>query len=148
MEILVYDMIFQTKFKKVKHATPRKMWSVCWSSSSITYVSPLEGNCFNRSSAYQWVRMLPLFYPIYFYAYMNRSFFKILLKIRRFMKLEPLISHTGIFMTFYLSIILDLQNFFHWYIPQRSKLKRPQTQLRPHVLWLMPQIWRQWSTQY
>jgi hypothetical protein len=28
-------------------------------------------------------------------------------------KLEPLISHTGILMTLYLSIILDLQNFFH-----------------------------------
>jgi hypothetical protein len=28
------------------------------------------------------------------------------------MRLEPLISHTGILMTFYLSIILDLQNFF------------------------------------
>ena len=27
--------------------------------------------------------------------------------------LEPLISHSGILMTFYLSIILDLQNFFH-----------------------------------
>jgi hypothetical protein len=26
---------------------------------------------------------------------------------------EPLISHTDILMTFYLSIILDLQNFFH-----------------------------------
>ena len=36
-----------------------------------------------------------------------------LLKIRRFMRLEPLISHSGILMTFYLSIILDLQNFFH-----------------------------------
>jgi hypothetical protein len=34
-------------------------------------------------------------------------------KIRRFMRLEPLISHTGILMTFFLSIILDLQNFFH-----------------------------------
>jgi hypothetical protein len=34
------------------------------------------------------------------------------------MRLEPLISHTGILMTFYLSIILDLQNFLirtHWY---------------------------------
>jgi hypothetical protein len=29
------------------------------------------------------------------------------------MRLESLISHTGILMTFYLSIILDLQNFFH-----------------------------------
>ena len=38
--------IFQTKFKKVKHATPRNKWSVCWSSSSITYLSPLEGYCF------------------------------------------------------------------------------------------------------
>jgi hypothetical protein len=28
-------------------------------------------------------------------------------------------------MTFYLSIILDLQNFFHWYILQSWKLKRP-----------------------
>jgi polyphosphate kinase 2 (PPK2 family) len=35
------------------------------------------------------------------------------LTTRRFMRLEPLISHTGILMTFYLSIILDLQNFFH-----------------------------------
>jgi hypothetical protein len=51
-------------------------------------------------------------------------------------------------MTFYLSKILDLQNFFHWYILQSSKLKRPQTQFRPHVLWLIPRIWRQWSTQY
>ena len=48
------------------------------------------------------------------------------------MRLEPLISHTGILMTFYLSIILDLQNFFHWYILQSWKLKRPQIPLRPH----------------
>jgi hypothetical protein len=39
------------------------------------------------------------------------------------MRLEPLISHTGILMTFYLSIILDLRNFFHWYILQSWKLK-------------------------
>ena len=51
------------------------------------------------------------------------------------MRLEPLISHTGILMTFYLSIILDLKNFFHWYILQSSKLKRPQIQLRPHHFW-------------
>jgi hypothetical protein len=35
-------------------------------------------------------------------------------------------------MTFYLSIILDLENFFHWYILQSWKLTRPQIQLRPH----------------
>jgi hypothetical protein len=51
------------------------------------------------------------------------------------MRLEPLISHTGILMTFYLSIILDLQNFFHWYILQSWKLKRPLIQLRPHHFW-------------
>ena len=51
------------------------------------------------------------------------------------MRLEPLISHTGILMTFYLSIILDLQNFFHWYIFQSWKLKRPQIQLRSHHFW-------------
>jgi hypothetical protein len=39
------------------------------------------------------------------------------------MRLEPLISHTGILVTFCLSIILDLQNFFHWYILQSWKLK-------------------------
>jgi hypothetical protein len=52
---------FSNKFKKVKHTTPRNKWSVCWSSSSITYLSPLEGYCFSRSSAYQWVRIVPLF---------------------------------------------------------------------------------------
>jgi hypothetical protein len=51
------------------------------------------------------------------------------------MRLEPLISHTGILMTFYLSIILDLQIFFHWYILQSWKLKRPQIQFRPHHFW-------------
>jgi hypothetical protein len=45
------------------------------------------------------------------------------------MRLEPLISHTGILMTFYLSIILDLQNFFHWYISQSWKLKRPEIRI-------------------
>jgi hypothetical protein len=39
------------------------------------------------------------------------------------MRLEPLISHTGILVTFCPSIILDLQNFFHWYILQSWKLK-------------------------
>ena len=47
--------------KKVKHATPRNKWSECWSSSSITYSSPLEGHYFSRSSAYQWVRIVPLY---------------------------------------------------------------------------------------
>jgi ABC-type proline/glycine betaine transport system permease subunit len=51
------------------------------------------------------------------------------------MKLQPLITHTGILMTFYLSIILDLQTFFHWYILQSWKLKRPQIQLCPHHFW-------------
>ena len=48
---------------------------------------------------------------------------------------SALISHTGILMMFYLSIILDLQNFFHWYILQSWKLKRPPIQLRPHHFW-------------
>ena len=38
------------------------------------------------------------------------------------MRLEPLISHTGILMTFYLSIILDLQNFFRWYFDDSGQL--------------------------
>jgi hypothetical protein len=48
------------------------------------------------------------------------------------MRLEPLISHTGILMTFYLSIIIDLQTFFHLYILQTWKLKRRHIQLRPY----------------
>ena len=55
----------------------------------------------------------PLLADLFLYSYEYKGFFKSLLKIRRFMRLEPLISHTGILMTFYLSIILDLQNFFH-----------------------------------
>jgi hypothetical protein len=51
------------------------------------------------------------------------------------MRLGPLISHTGILMTFYLSIILDLHNFFHWYILQSWKLTRPDIPLRPHHFW-------------
>ena len=91
---------FSSKLKKVKHATPRNKWSVCWSSSSITYLSPLEGHCFSRSSAYQCVRIVSLSLPIYFYTHMSRSFFKSLQKIRRFMRLEPLISHTGILINY------------------------------------------------
>ena len=52
---------FSNKIQKGKHAIPRNKWSVCWSSSSIAYFSPLEGHCFSRSSAYQWVRIVPLF---------------------------------------------------------------------------------------
>ena len=46
-------------------------------------------------------------------CYSEEQMISILYKIRRFMRLEPLISHTGILMTLYLSIIPDLQNFFH-----------------------------------
>jgi hypothetical protein len=59
----------------------------------------------------------PLLAALFLYSY-ESEFLQKLVKIRRFMRLEPLISHTGILMTFYLSIILDLQNFFHWYIIQ------------------------------
>ena len=52
---------FPNKIHKGKTCYPRNKWSVCWSSSSITYLSPLEGHCFSRSSAYQWVRIVPLF---------------------------------------------------------------------------------------
>jgi hypothetical protein len=37
------------------------------------------------------------------------------------MRLEPLISHSGILMTFYLSIILDLQNIYS----SSTKSRRP-----------------------
>jgi hypothetical protein len=43
-------------------------------------------------------------------------------------------------MTFNLSIILDWQNFFHWYILQSWKLKRPPIQLRPHHFWTYTSI--------
>ena len=54
----------------------------------------------------------PLLADLFLNSY-ESEFLQKLVKIRRFMRLEPLISHTGILMTFYLSIILDLQNFFH-----------------------------------
>jgi hypothetical protein len=54
--------IFQTKFIKVKHATPRNKWSVCWSSSSITYLSPLEVELLidKTSSIYLYVKLKAL----------------------------------------------------------------------------------------
>ena len=55
---------------------------------------------------------------------------------KRFMRVEPLISHTGILMTFYLSIILDLQNFFHWYILQSWKLETTDTASSASFLYL------------
>ena len=53
----------------------------------------------------------PLLADLFLYSY-ESEFLQKLVKERRFMRLKPLISHTGILMTFYLSIILDLQNFF------------------------------------
>ena len=84
---------------------------------------PMDTNC------------APLLADLFLYSYESEFLQKLVKKIRRFMRLEPLISHTGILMTFYLSIILDLQNFFHWYILQSWKLKRPRIQLRPHHFW-------------
>jgi hypothetical protein len=48
----------------------------------------------------------PLLADLFLYSYESEF-------LQNLVKLEPLISHTGILMTFYLSIILDLQNFFH-----------------------------------
>ena len=76
----------------------------------------------------------PLLADLFLYS-CESEFLQKLVKIRRFMRLEPLISRTGILVAFYLSIILDLQNFFHWYILQSWKLKRPQIPLRPHHFW-------------
>ena len=39
------------------------------------------------------------------------------------MRLEPLISHTGILMTFYLSIILDLEKFLPLIYPPELEVK-------------------------
>ena len=50
---------FSSKIQKGKTCYSEEQ--VCWSSSSITYLSPLEGHCFSRSSVYQWVRIVPLF---------------------------------------------------------------------------------------
>ena len=70
----------------------------------------------------------------FLYSY-ESEFLQKLVKDKKIHEARPLISHTGILMTFYLSIILHLQNFFHWYILQSWKLKRPQIPLRPHHFW-------------
>jgi hypothetical protein len=76
----------------------------------------------------------PLLADLFLYSY-ESEFPQKLVKDKKIHEARPLISHTGILMTFYLSIILDLQNFFHWYILQSWKLKRPQIPLRPHHVW-------------
>jgi hypothetical protein len=50
----------------------------------------------------------PLLADLFLYSY-ESEFLQKLVKDKKI----HLISHTGILMTFYLSIILDLQNFFH-----------------------------------
>ena len=54
----------------------------------------------------------PLLADLFLYSY-ESEFLQKLVKDKKIHEAEPLISHTGILMTFYLSIILDLQNFFN-----------------------------------
>ena len=76
----------------------------------------------------------PLLADLFLYSY-ESEFLQKLVKDKKIHEARAFNSHTGILMTFYLSIILDLQNFFHWYILQSWKLKRPPIQLRPHHFW-------------
>ena len=66
ISIMAAEFNFRCRMVNLPHSKP----------SSVTYLSPLEGYCFSRSSAYQWVRIVPLFQPIYFYTHASRSFFK------------------------------------------------------------------------
>jgi hypothetical protein len=76
----------------------------------------------------------PLLADLYLYSY-ESEFLQKLVKDKKIHEARALISHTGILMTFYLSIILDLQNFFHWYILQRWMLKKTTYTLCPHHFW-------------
>ena len=69
---------------------------------------------------------VPLLVDLFVYSY-ESEFLQNLVKDKKIHEARALISHTGILMTYYLSLILDLQNFFHLYILQSWKLKRPQT---------------------
>ena len=55
----------------------------------------------------------PLLADLFLYSYESEFLQKLVKDKKIHEPLEPLISHTGILMTLYLSIILDLQNFFH-----------------------------------
>ena len=98
----------------------------------MVYLSPLERHCFSGSSACRWVRVVPLFWPICFCTHVGRSFFKSLWGMGRFVRLGRLVSLTGILMTFCLSMVLDLQSFFHWCVLRGWRLERPRVLLRPH----------------
>ena len=102
---------------------PRNVWFCCLI-EYFYYLTQVVGIPMGTNCA-------PLLADLFLYSYES----EFLQKLVKDKKLEPLISHTGIMMTFYLSIILDLQNFFHWYILQSWKLKRPPIQLRPHHFW-------------
>ena len=60
---------FSNKFKKVKHATPRNKWSVCCSSSSITYLSPLEGLFQQVVGIPMGTNCVPLLADLFLYSY-------------------------------------------------------------------------------
>ena len=71
---------------------------------------------------------------LFLYSY-ESEFLQNLVKDKKIHEARAFNFTYSILMTFYLSIILDLQNFFYWYILQSWKLKRPQIQLRPHHFW-------------
>ena len=52
---------FSNKFQKGKTCYSGEQVMSMLEFPSITYLSPLEGHCFSRSSAYQWIRIVPLF---------------------------------------------------------------------------------------
>ena len=54
----------------------------------------------------------PLLAYLFSYSYESEFLQKLVID-RKIHEARALISHTGILMTFYLSIILDLQDFFH-----------------------------------
>ena len=56
------------------------LFTSCWSSLSITYVSSSESTFFNKSSASLWEQIVSLSLPIYSYTPMGMSLCKYLSK--------------------------------------------------------------------
>ena len=62
--------IFQTKFKKVKNATPRNKWSVCWSSSFDNIFVSFGGTLFQQVVGIPMGRnCAPLLADLFLYSY-------------------------------------------------------------------------------
>ena len=110
MNLLLWDCIrhitLKVTNKKVKYATQKNKWSVCWSFLSTTYLLSLEVDFSNKLSAFLWEQTVRLFLSTFSYFLMDRSSSRHLSKTIGSKKPDHLISLSD--------ILINNPNFSDW----------------------------------